>query len=72
MDTYIASWVIVRCATCVADPLFPRIAPRYFMVFALVNTDPFSTSVGSVVKGGFPLMVKLVFDALKFSPCACT
>ena len=63
---------LIRCATCVADPLFPKIAPRYFIVFSLVNTVPFSTSVGSVVKGGFPLMLQLVFDALKFSPCACT
>ena len=38
---------LIRCATCVADPLFPRIAPRYFIVFSLVNTIPFSTRLAS-------------------------
>ena len=51
---------------------FPRIAPRYFIVFSFVKVVPFSISVASEVKGGFPLMVQLVFDALKFSPFAST
>ena len=63
---------LTRCATCVADPSFPRIAPRYFIVFSFVKLVSFSISVASEVKGGFPLMVQLVFDALRFSPCAST
>ena len=54
---------LIRCATCVADPSFPRIAPRYFIVFSLVKVVQFSISVASEVKGGFPLMVQLVLDA---------
>ena len=59
-------------ALCVADPSFPRIALRYLIVFYLVKVVPFSISVASEVKGGFPLMVQLVLEALKFSPCAST
>ena len=66
---------LIRCATCVADPSFPRIAPGYFIVFSVVKVVPFSSRVASEVKGGFPLMVQLVLDALKLvhvprhSPC---
>ena len=38
---------LTRCATCVADPSFPRIAPRYFVVFSFVKVVPFSISVAS-------------------------
>ena len=61
---------LIRCATCVADPSFPRIAPRYLIVFSFVKVVPFSSSDASEVKGVFPLMVQLVLDALNFSPCA--
>ena len=62
----------IRCATCVANPSFPRIAPRYFIVFSLVKLIPFSIIVASVVKDGFLLMAQLVVDALVFSPCVST
>ena len=63
---------LIRCATCVADPSFPRIAPRYVIVFSFVKVVPFSSSVASEVNGGFPLMVQLVLDAFNFSPRAST
>ncbi len=62
----------IRCATYVANPSFPRIAPRYVIVFSLVKVIPFSVIVASVVKDGYPLMVQLVLDALMFSPCVST
>ena len=44
---------LIRCATCVADPSFSRIAPMYFIGFSGVKVVPFSISVASEVKGGF-------------------
>ncbi len=63
---------LIRCDACVADPSFPRIVPRYFIVSSFVKVVPFSSSVASEVKGGFPLMVQFVLDSLNFSPCAST
>ncbi len=63
---------LIRCATCVADASFPRIASRYFIVFSFVKVVPFSNSDASEVKGVFHLMVQLVLDALNFSPCEST
>ena len=63
---------LIRCATCVADPQNFLESPQGFIVFSLVKVVPFSISVASKVKGGFPLMVQLVLEALKFSPCAST
>ena len=43
----LAALIRYNNATCVADPLFPRIARMYVIVCSLVITVSFSTSVGS-------------------------